>query len=218
MAAKELMSVRGYAKSRGLAHTTVDYHIRSGKLVAIEGKIDPDYADVVLREKINKLQSQRGKGQRRKSEPATSGDTASSLPAGIPTLPPADLGGLPAGQALEAIRHAIPRNFDEAQFYVVVEDLLKRRLANAEQESRLLDADGVHKTQFEMARQIRDAMMAIPPRLQDTLAVCTDPGECGRLLADEIRQALESAADAAGQLGAELEDGDDEPAQEELAL
>lgn len=214
MAAKELMSVRGYAKSRGLAHTTVDYHIRSGKLVAIEGKIDPDYADVVLREKINKLQSQRGKGQRRKSEAATSGDAALSLPAGFPTLPPADLGGLPAGQALEAIRQAIPRNFEEAQFYVVVEDLLKRRLANAEQESRLLDADEVHKTQFEMARQIRDAMMAIPPRLQDTLAVCADPAECGRLLADEIRQALESAADAAGQ----LEDGDDEPAQEELAL
>jgi len=213
------MSVRGYAKSRGLAHTTVDYHIRSGKLVALDGKIDPDYADVVLREKINKLQSQRGKGQRRKGDASATAEAPDlTIPAGLVPGQGSDIGALPAGQVLDAIRSAIPRNFEEAQFYVVVEDLLKRRLANSEEEARLLDAAEVHKTQFEMARQIRDAMMSIPPRLQDALAVCADPVECGRLLADEIRQALESAADAAGQLGEDLEDGDDEPAQEELAL
>lgn len=74
---------------------------------------------------------------------------------------------------------------------------------------KLVDAEAVQRAQFEMARQLRDAVLAIPSRLQDTLAACADAVECGRMLEAEIRQALESAAEAARLLGddfdAELE-------------
>lgn len=119
----------------------------------------------------------------------------------------ADSGGavLPPDADLESIRNLVPRNFAEAQYLTAVEDLLKRRLANAEEEGRLLDADEVRQSHFEMARLVRDAMLAIPARLQDALAACADPVECGRMLADEIRQALEAAADAAEHLGSEID-------------
>jgi phage terminase Nu1 subunit (DNA packaging protein) len=63
---------------------------------------------------------------------------------------------------------------------------------------KLLDTDEVHQTQFELARQVRDAMMSIPPRLQDVLAAESDPSVVGALLTAEIRLALETEAKQTG--------------------
>ena len=70
----ELMSVRGYAKSRDMAHTSVAYHIKMGPIPLVGGtlvdgkvkggKIDPEYADHVFAEKVDQRQSLRGRGQR----------------------------------------------------------------------------------------------------------------------------------------------------------
>lgn len=112
------------------------------------------------------------------------------------SLPPLDA----ALGDLDAIRRMVPRNLAEAQYLGQVEELLKRRLANDEAEGRLVDAEEVAQAQFEMARQVRDAMMGITPRVQDVLASISDPGEVARVLNAEIRQALESAAKQAGEL------------------
>jgi len=69
-----------------------------------------------------------------------------------------------------------------------------------ERTGKLVDAERLAQAQFELARQVRDSMLAIPPRLQDILASVSDPLEVGRLLTAEIRQALESAAKQAGDL------------------
>jgi hypothetical protein len=69
-----------------------------------------------------------------------------------------------------------------------------------ERTGKLVDAEKLAQAQFELARQVRDSMLAITPRLQDVLASITDPLECGRVLSAEIRQALESAAKQAGDL------------------
>lgn len=283
------MSVRGYAKSRGMAHTSVDYQIRKGRIPLIDGKIDPEYADMVFREKVNKMQSRRGRGQQRKAArsadfgggvaaggapglandglngdghtdikntggmglppcetPHADGHGAGSLNSpsadsveGYSETPHADGHGggggeysgggldggggmisdggaalaIPAGKLPELpddspelvrLRAMIPTSYDQAQFLSAVEDLMKRRAANAEAEGKLTATDRVARAQFEMARQIRDAMLGIVPRLQDDLAVETDPGACGRLLAAEIRLALESAAKQAAALDEEM--------------
>lgn len=239
------MSVRGYAKSRGMAHTSVDYQIRKGRIPLVEGKIDPEYADFVFREKVNKMQSRRGRGQQRKEARATdlggalpvvavSAGAGVQVPAEALNSPAADLGSssgtvsdggpalaIPAAKlpelpddspVLAQLRAMIPTNYDQAQFLSAVEDLMKRRASNAEAEGNLTATDKVQRAQFEMARQIRDAMLGIVPRLQDDLAAETDPGACGRMMAAEIRLALASAAKQAAALDedmASLEAGSD---------
>lgn len=237
---EERMSVRGYAKSRGMAHTSVDYQIRKGRIPLIEGKIDPEYADFVFREKVNKMQSRRGRGQQRKEAraadlggvvPAAGGTGwtggtgaevgavslggpssnpvvgSSTVSDGVPALviPAVKLPELPDDSpVLAQLRATIPSNYDQAQFLSAVEDLMKRRAANAEAEGNLTATDKVQRAQFEMARQIRDAMLGIVPRLQDDLAAETDAGACGRMLAAEIRLALESAAKQAAALDEDM--------------
>lgn len=184
-----LMSVRAYAKARGVAHTTVDYHVRTGKLKLIDGKVDPEYADVVLREKIDRKQSDRGAGQRRKNGGT---DAAAGQQEGGFRFSEQDLSNI------ESIRQLVPRSYSEVQFLTQVEDLLKRRLANDEAEGRLGDVDAMSQAQFDLARQIRDAMLAIPARIQDMLAAESDPIACGRILEAEIRSSLEAEAEHAG--------------------
>jgi hypothetical protein len=65
---------------------------------------------------------------------------------------------------------------------------------------KLVDAEAVSLKQYELARQIRDSMMAIPSRIAEQLAAETDVNIVSRMLSDEIRQALESAAKLAGQM------------------
>lgn len=190
MTNSSLVSLRSYASSRGMALSTLQHHIKTGKVKTIEGKIDPAYADVCLREQIDRAQSARGAGQKRKHESAAVPDS---------------IGGqsfeIPDGFDIEQARKMVPRNFAESQFLSSLEDLQRRRMENEAKEGGLVDAEEVSRVQFETARQLRDAIMAIPSRLADMLAVATDPNECARMLTTELRQALESvamAADAAG--------------------
>ncbi len=186
------MTVRGYAKARGMAHTTVDYQIRKDRIPKdADGMIDADYADYVFSQLIDKKQSARAKPKA----------SASAEP------PPP----LPDGVDLEFLRQRVPTSFADAQYLGMVEDLQKRRMANGESEGRLLDADQVHQTQFELARQIRDAMMSIPSRIAEQLAAEPDAAACARMLEREIRLALESAAKQVSALDDELLAGDGEP-------
>lgn len=193
------MSVRGYAKSRGMAHTSVDYQIRKGRIPLVDGKVDAEYADHVFREKVDAKQSLRGRGQQR-------------VGGGLPTTPAAVAPGLPVDPLdLEAIRLRVPKDYNDAAYLQAVEELLKRRAANAEAEGRLTATEKVTRAQFELARQIRDSMLGIVPRIQEMLAAESDPLQCGRLLQAEIRQALESAAKQAAALTEDMDevlDGD----------
>lgn len=195
----ELMSVRGYAKSREMAHTSVAYQIKKGLIPLVDGKIDPDYADHVFSSKVDQRQSLRGRGQQRKH------GTASSAP----SQPPPD--ALPDDpNVLEAIRARVPKDYNDAAYLQSVEELLKRRALNAEAEGKLTATDKVTRAQFELARQIRDSMLAIPSRIQDQLAAETDAAACGRMLAAEIRQALETAAKQAQALTEDLDEALDD--------
>lgn len=212
----ELMSVRGYAKARGIAHTSVAYQIKKRGIPLVDGKIDAEYMDHVFREKVDAKQSLRGRGQQKLSGsaglPGVSGLGGEPLRR-LPTTPDAVGAGLPYDPVdIEAIRQRVPLDYNEAAYLQAVEELLKRRAANAESEGRLTATDKVTRAQFELARQVRDSMLGIVPRIQDELAAETDPAVCGRLLAAEIRLALESAARQAAVLtedmDASTEDGD----------
>lgn len=196
----ELMSVRGYAKSREIAHTSVAYQIKKGLIPLLDGKkIDAEYADHVFANKVDQRQSLRGRGQQRKH-----GVTSSSVP-GVPPQPPPD--ALPDDMdALEKIRSRVPTDYNESAYLDSVEKLMRARALNAEAEGKLTATDKVMRAQFELARQVRDSMLAIPSRIQDLLAAETSADACGRMLAAEIRQALETAAKQARALTEDLDE------------
>lgn len=174
-----------------MAHTSVDYQIRKGRIPVVDGKIDAEYADHVFREKVDAKQSLRGRGQQR-------------VGGGLPTAPAAVAPTLPEDHNdLEAIRRRVPKDYNDAAYLQAVEELLKRRAANAEMEGKLADAEKVLRAQFEMARQVRDLMMAIPSRVDDQLASDPTAAGCRRILEGEIRQALEEAAKQATKLAEE---------------
>lgn len=190
------MTVRGYAKSRDMAHTSVAYQIKKGLIPLLDGKkIDAEYADHVFANKVDQRQSLRGRGQQRKQ----------GAPSSIDTQPPPD--ALPGDlDQLEQIRARVPKDYNDAAYLQSVEELLKRRAMNAEVEGKLTATDKVSRAQFELARQVRDSMLAIPSRIQDLLAAETSADACGRMLAAEIRQALETAAKQARALTEDLDE------------
>lgn len=198
----ELMSVRGYAKSRGMAHTSVDYQIRKGRIPVVDGKIDAEYADHVFKEKVDAKQSLRGRGQQRAG-------------GGLPTTPAAVAPTLPVdGLDLEAIRLRVPKDYNESAYLDSVEKLMRARAANAEAEGRLTATEKVTRAQFELARQVRDLMMAIPSRVDDQLASESTAVGCRRILEGEIRQALEEAAKQAAALTEDMDEALEEAAGE----
>jgi len=61
-----------------------------------------------------------------------------------------------------------------------------------EQSGKLIEADKVRKTAFELARKTRDAVMSVPSRTAHELAALTDPHKLEIRLSDELAKALEA--------------------------
>ena len=66
------------------------------------------------------------------------------------------------------------------------------RLEFEEKTSTLLNAADVEREAFEIGKQVKTALMALPPRLAELVAAEDDPARCRQLLEEEIRQALET--------------------------
>jgi hypothetical protein len=60
---------------------------------------------------------------------------------------------------------------------------------------KLIDAEESRHAAFQDNRRVRDLLLAIPDRTAAQLAACSEPAECHRLLAAEIRRACEELND-----------------------
>ncbi|QPC43997.1 hypothetical protein HW532_15645 [Kaustia mangrovi] len=72
----------------------------------------------------------------------------------------------------------------------------KRKLDYEREAGKLVSVDEVQRQAFETARATRDAILSIPDRISSLLAAEVDPARVNVLLADELRKALEGLADA----------------------
>lgn len=83
------------------------------------------------------------------------------------------------------------------------------KLANDEKRGRLIDAEVVRRESFDCARSIRDALLNLPDRLAGELAAEPDSAVVWRRLDEELRKALQAAADiiAAGATAGDADDG-----------
>ncbi len=163
-----VLSLRAYAKHRGVSHAAVQKAIRSGRIATnADGLIDSDRADAEWNAKTRP-------GQRRAPR------AAQAVPLPEPFRPE------PAG------------GLDYFRARAVRENYLARlaKIEFEEKTAKLISRDEVQVAAFTKARTVRDNMLNIPDRLAATLAAETDADKVHQILTGEIRKALDELAGA----------------------
>jgi hypothetical protein len=170
------VSLRAYAKHRGVTLKAVQKAIQSGRIRTTgDGKIDVEQADADWK---------RNTGPRQSSI-ASSSPPPRRSPAPPPELPRQDVAG--------------PGQLDYARARAVRENYLAR-LAKIEYEERsgkLVSRDEVQVAAFNKFRTFRDGMLNIPDRVSAMVAAEPDASKVHAALTTEIRKALLEFADAA---------------------
>jgi len=184
------LSIRAYARRRGVSHAAVRKAIATGRIVVEkDGMIDPAVADSQWASSTDlskPLNSVIGIPKKRRKAGSP------SEPLGMDGSGVADgLNGPQAGDTARLVSsYAGSRAAHEAY---------RARMAKLEferQSGKLVDADGVRAQIFALGRRARDTMLGIPDRLAPILAGEKDPAVIHRLLAEEIERGLSELATA----------------------
>jgi len=165
-----VLSLRAYAKHRGVSLAAVQKAIRSGRIATTPtGMIDSDRADAEWTAKTRP-------GQRRaKQAPAVARE---------PERAEAPIGG----------------GLDYFRARAVRENYLARlaKIEFEEKTAKLISRDEVQVAAFTKGRTARDNLLNIPDRLAAQLAAESDADKVHQILTGEIRKALDELAGANG--------------------
>lgn len=162
-----LMSLRAYAKHRGVSLAAVQKALQSGRIrIGADGKLDAAAADADW-SRNTKLA------------------TAHVLPDPRRSMPEQDdssgFGGNQYAKARAIREHYLAR---------------LAKIEYEERVGKLVSKDEVQVAAFTRFRQFRDLMLNIPDRLAAVLAAESDAAACHHILASEIRKALHEFADS----------------------
>ena len=183
------MSLRAYARHRGVSLRAVQKALASGRISARkDGRVDADVADAnwerntaprprPASKPVNKTAS------KEVASPASpqSARHHSDPPRREPAEPPRLESGLEYSKA-RAVRESYLARLAKIDF--------------EERTEKLVSRDEMQVAAFSRFRMFRDGMLNIPDRLAAVLAAETDPRHVHELLATEIRKALTEFADA----------------------
>lgn len=161
MPAVTLITQAEYARRRGCDPTSVRDAIRAGRITLIDGKIDPDVADVQW---ARNSRARVGSGQRAAEPPAA-----------------------PAGDDLTAPRLL---TYEEARRRRELAEAQKAELQLAELQGDLIRTADVRAAYAKRAAGLREALLQIPARLAAVMAAETDQAKCHDLLQSELHQVL----------------------------
>ena len=165
-----VLSLRAYAKHRGVSLAAVQKAIRSGRIATTaEGKLDSERADAEWSAKTRP-------GQRHTRQ----------------APPPA------AAREPERAEAPVAGVFDYSRARAVRENYLARlaKIEFEEKTAKLISRDEVQVAAFNKARTARDNLLNIPDRLAATVAAESDAGTVHQILTAEIRKALDELAGA----------------------
>lgn len=174
---RTLLSLRAYARhraTRGLIGGTlhaVQRAIATGRITPIEGKIDPEVADIQWAEKTDAVQQARG--ARGGHAPRPDAPAPRELP------PTGDREGY----------FATKERRERAEADLAELELKERR-------GELVKKADVERETFAVQRALRDRLTGIPDRIAPMLAPETDVGKCHEIVASEIRAALREVVQA----------------------
>ncbi len=163
-----VLSLRAYAKHRGVSLAAVQKAIHSGRIATTaEGMIDSERADAEWKAKTRP-------GQRR-------------------TRPSATVAKEP-----ERVEPPVAGGLDYFRARAVRENYLARlaKIEFEEKTAKLISRDEVQVAAFTKGRTARDNLLNIPDRLAATLAAETDADKVHQILTGEIRKALDELAGA----------------------
>jgi pyruvate/2-oxoglutarate dehydrogenase complex dihydrolipoamide acyltransferase (E2) component len=176
------MSLRAYARHRGVSLRAVQKAIKSGRITAREdGRLDADVADANWARNT----APRPQPSSQPAKPAASPQSAhhhhSDPPRREPTEPVKLESGLEYAKA-RAVRETYSARMAKIDF--------------EERTAKLVSSDEVQVAAFNRFRQFRDGMLNIPDRLAAVLAAEKNPRQVHELLVTEIRKALTEFSDA----------------------
>lgn len=166
-----VLSLRGYAKHRGVSLAAVQKAIRSGRITTnADGKLDSERADAEWHSKTRP-----GQHQARPVPPA---------PAAV--------------REPERAEAPVTGVFDYSRARAVRENYLARlaKIEFEEKTAKLISRDEVQVAAFTKARTTRDNLLNIPDRLAATVAAEGDADKVHQILTAEIRKALDELAGA----------------------
>ena len=180
LAATAPMSLRAYAKHRGVAMSAVQKAIRTGRITtATDGKIDPAQGDA----EWERNTAPRPRHRKSITPGRTAGRTALQVPrqAGTgpqPALDPSSPGGYATARAVRE------------QYLARITKIHHDQLAG-----KLVSRDEVAVEEFNEKRIIRDGVLNIAERVSAQLAAETDEKKVHEILTTELRNALNGIAD-----------------------
>jgi hypothetical protein len=182
-----LMGYREYARHRGVTLGAVQKAIRDGRIQITDGKkIDSDAADRdwenntdASRVAVNAL-TQRAP-QMQFEIPAAAPVSRNGGGAGSAAVPEPDEVAGTDRVANEYREHRSTRERYQA---------LKQQLEYEQAVGQLINVDEAKRVVYTSFRAVRDAVMNVPARTKDLLAVETDPLACELLLERELAAAL----------------------------
>ena len=160
------LSIRAYAKHRGVTEGAVRKAIKSGRISKKDnGKIDPNLADKEWSKNTDPAQIQKTEVKEPTQDSSNISTPSNTLSVG------------PSYQQSRAIKEAYNAKLTRLQF---------------EKESKkLISVDEVKISAFNAARMTRDRMLNIPDRVIPALVGKTDIFEMKEILKTEIVKALE---------------------------
>ena len=178
------LSVRAYARHRGVSHTAVRKALAAGRIVAdTDGMIDPTVADrqwATSTDLSKPRNSVNGVPKPRKAA------VAPSEPIGMP--------GVGAGEVLNASSGGdAARLVSSYANSRAAREAYLARLAKLDFErksGKLIDADEVRAQLFALGRRARDSLRGVPDRLAPILVGQTDDAVIHRMLTEEIERGL----------------------------
>lgn len=169
----KLLSIREYAdhrKARGMAGGTrqgVERAIAAKRILLIDGKIDPDVADIQWEKNTRRRVDMHARSAA--AEPAQSDVVA------------ADRSGDPSWAASKARTEAAVAELKELQL--------------ARQKGELVDRAGVERAAYQTGRQLQKALIDVfPARVAVELASLTDPWGVECFLREQLRGELRAVA------------------------
>lgn len=162
----ELLNQSQYARHRGVSPEAVRKAIASGRISLIDGKIDPEVADIQWRKNTNQSKAAAANSGRMQNLAV-----GQELAANLPTSP-----------AVEDYMHWKTRR--ERAEAIRSEQDQEREAGN------LVYRDRVERGAKTVARLLRDQLLSVPSRLAAELAAITETAVIEQKIRDEIRGVL----------------------------
>lgn len=195
-----MLSIRKYAESRNISHVAVLKAIKTGRLsksVTYDNAGKPKISDAAIADTEWEANTDQSKPLNRVSgEPKRRKERSAEAFAPHVSVP------VPAGDASPLARPAAETPEPTGPSYAksrAVREAYQARLAKLDYEARaakLLPADTVRVTMFNVARKARDMLMALPDRIAPLVVGNPDAHEVHRLLTDEVRRVCAEIASA----------------------